>query len=72
MTAGIPRGEVTAFVQGLVRIMDNTLLEQRTAAVTWVSVIIHKQYPRIPRESRRAIAARYLEAERQRRKAKHG
>lgn len=62
------RGEVTAYVMEAVRILDQTMLDQRTTAITWLSVIIHEKFPRIPRESRRAIAARHLEAERKRRK----
>ena len=61
-------GEVTAYVQKAVRILDQSLLDQRTIAVTYVSVIIHKKYPMIPRETRRQLAARCLEAERKRRK----
>lgn len=67
-------GEVTAYVMEAVRILDQTLLDQRTVAITYVSVIIHRKYPQIPRETRRRLAARCLESERKRRKeiAEHG
>jgi nitroimidazol reductase NimA-like FMN-containing flavoprotein (pyridoxamine 5'-phosphate oxidase superfamily) len=61
-------GEVTAYAEGVVRILDDTLLAQRTIAITYVSVVIHGRYPMIPRETRRQLAARLLEAERKRRK----
>lgn len=62
------RGEVTAYVTKAVQILDDSLLDQRTVAITYVSVIIHRKYPQIPRETRRQLAARCLEAERKRRK----
>lgn len=66
------RGEVTAFVADLVQALDAKLLEEdnRATAITYVSVCIQRKYPQIPRESRRAIAARHLHGERKRRKNK--
>jgi hypothetical protein len=60
-------GEVTAFTQEAVQILDQTLLDNRTVAITYVSVLIHRKFPQLPRESRRAIAARHLQGERKRR-----
>jgi hypothetical protein len=61
-------GEVTTYTREAVRILDQSLLDQRTVAITWVSVIIHQKFPVIPRETRRQLAARILEEERTRRK----
>lgn len=64
-------GDVTAFVEKAVRILDDTLLEKHEIAVIWVSVVIQRKYPMIPIEKRRQLAARCLEAERKRRKEIH-
>jgi hypothetical protein len=61
-------GEVTAFTQQACRLIDDTLLDQRTIAITYISVIIKSKYPYIQREKRRQLAARCLEQERKRRK----
>lgn len=61
-------GEVTTYATQAAKAIDDSLLGQRAVAITWLSVIIHKKYPVIPRETRRQVAARCLEAERKRRK----
>lgn len=63
-------GQVTAFAQDIVKALDDKILEEdnRTAAITYVSVLIQRQFPVIQRETRRQLAARCLEEERKRRK----
>jgi hypothetical protein len=61
-------GEITAYAQEAAQVIDDTLLANRTIAVTWLSVIIQRKFPMLPRETRRQLAARILEQERKRRK----
>jgi hypothetical protein len=63
-------GEVTAFCQEIVRMMDDKSLteEKRAVAITYVSVMIQRKFPVLQRETRRRLAARILEEERKRRK----